>query len=110
MPAILSRLLEPQRLVNLPAIVLEGVAVAFVFVRLRWALGLGPAVLVPAMLFAAAHVPGQLHQGHRLAYVIAFFVFNASLTTAVLLVADRSADVLWLGLIHYVLDVAIAAV
>lgn len=107
---ILSKSIKPQQLVHFVPVFLEGVAVAFVFVRLRWALGLWSALAVPALLFAVAHIPGQLAEQRGFGEIAAFFALNSVLPAAVLYVAQRGQDVIWLGVIHYFVDVAIQAV
>ena len=39
----------------------------------------------------------------------AYFAVTAVITVAVLHVLERSQDVIWLGLVHYLMDVAIGA-
>jgi len=106
----LASALDADKLVNFLPVFLEGVAVAFAFVRFRWLVGTLVATLVPAVVFAAAHVPGQLADERALAYMAVFFVFNSVLTGTVFLTIARSRDVVWIGLVHYLLDVAIEAV
>ena len=101
---------DPARLAKyfLP-VFLEGVALAFVFVRLRWAMGLGPALVIPALLFALAHVPNSLAEGRSAGYIATFLILNSGLVVLILYVVQRSRDVLWLGMVHYMMDVAIEA-
>ncbi len=108
--AVLARTLDWRPLSHSPAVFLEGVAVAFVFVRLRWAVGLAAAIALPAILFAAAHVPGALADGSSATEIMAFFLFNCCLVSAILYVVQRSQDVIWIGLVHYLMDVAIEAI
>jgi hypothetical protein len=110
LPRILAAGVAPDKLVNFLPVFLEGVAVAFGFVRFRWLVGLVPALLVPAAVFAAAHIPGQLADERSLATIVAFFLFNTSLAAAILWVVQRSRDVIWLGLVHYLMDIAIRAI
>lgn len=91
------------------AVFLEGVALAFVLVRLRWALGLRPALLIPAVLFAAGHVLGALQDGRSAAFIATFFLLNTALVSVILYVVQRSRDVIWLGMVHYLMDIAIKA-
>ncbi len=106
----LIRAAEPDCLSDALPVFLEGAALAFGFVRLRWVLGLWGAIGVPCLLFALAHVPGQIDEGRGAAEIGAFFVFNTLLPAAVLYVVQRSQDVIWLGIVHYLMDVAIEAV
>lgn len=88
---------------------LEGVALAFGFVRIRWALGLPAALVLPAALFALAHVPGSIEGGSSWSEIAAFFVFNTGLVAALLYLIQRSQDVIWIWVIHYFMDAAIKA-
>ena len=108
-PAVLAGTVAPRSLEHAIPVFLEGVAVAFLFVRLRWALGAPAALLVPCLLFAAAHVHGDIEQGRPAAGVVAFFALNTLLPCAIFAVVARSRDVVWIGVVHYVLDVAIEA-
>ena len=109
-PEVLRRAIEPGRLVDFVPIFLEGVAVAFLFVRIKWALGILPAILIPAGLFALAHIPGQLANGLNAAEIMAFFIVNGGLAGAILYFVHRSADIIWIGLVHYIMDIAIEAI
>ncbi len=109
-PRTLARAAGPDCLGDGLPVFLEGVALAFLFVRLRWAVGLRAAIVVPCLLFALAHVPGQVEEGRGGLEIAAFFAFNALLPAAVLYVAQRSQDVTWLGIVHYLMDVAIEAI
>ena len=99
-----------QRTAAFVPVFLEGVALAFLVVRLRWVSGTAVAASIPALLFALAHVPSQLAEGRSAAAIVAFFAVNTGLVAIVLLVLQRSQDVIWLGLVHYLMDVAIGAV
>lgn len=109
-PSVLHRAMDGARLASFAAVFLEGVALAFLLVRLRWAWGARIAVVVPAVLFAAAHVPGEIAEGRSLAEMIAFFALNSVLVAAILVVVQRTRDILWLGVVHYLMDVAIRAI
>jgi hypothetical protein len=100
----------PDKLVDFLPVFLEGVGVAFGFVRFRWLVGLAPALIVPAAVFAAAHIPGQLADERTMATIVAFFLFNTSLAATILWVVQRSRDVIWLGMVHYLMDIAIRAI
>ena len=109
-PEVILRSIEPGRLVDFVPIFLEGVAVAFLFVRIKWALGILPAILIPAGLFALAHIPGQLANGLNIVEITAFFVVNSGLAGAIIYFVHRSADIIWIGLVHYIMDIAIEAI
>lgn len=108
--ACLSAAVAVDKLVNFPAIFLEGVAVAFGFVRLRWLVGNVWALLIPCALFAAAHIPSAMENQRTLFEIAAFFVFNTSLAAAIFWTVQRSRDVVWIGLVHYLMDIAIRAI
>lgn len=94
---------------NALAVFLEGVALAFGFVRLRWTLGLVPALLLPAILFAAFHLPRSVNSGREFGEMAAFFVFNTAIVVGILYVVQRSQDVIWIGIVHFWMDIAIRA-
>jgi hypothetical protein len=94
---------------NFLPVFLEGVAVVFAFVRLRWAIGEWPALLVSAALFAAAHIPRQLSNGLAPELMAAYFAVTAAITVVVLMTLARSRDIVWLGIVHYLMDIAIGA-
>ncbi len=108
-PRVVSQAFMLQSVVNFLPVFLEGVVLAFAVVRLRWVFGRRIAAIAPSLIFALAHVPGSLESGTGLAAIAAFFVFNTILVAAILLVITKSKDVIWLGLVHYVMDVAIGA-
>lgn len=109
LPGILVTTVGLDSLRNFFPVFMEGAAVAFVFVRLKWAIGLWPAILLPSLVFALAHVPGSLEAGRSLGYIASFFFFTGGLTSAILYTVQRSRDVVWIGLVHYLMDVAIEA-
>ena len=88
---------------------LEGVAIAFVYERLRWAMGGWASIWVPCLLFAAAHVPRSIESGRPPEEILIWFGFNTLLPAMILLVLRRSRDVIWIFFPHYLLDVAIGA-
>ena len=110
LPAVLGGAVSARRIADFVPVFLEGVALAFVFVRLRWTAGRRVAVLLPALLFALAHVPGELAQGRAALEIAAFFAVNTVLVAAILDVARRSQDIVWLGIVHYLMDIAIGAI
>lgn len=109
LPDIVYRAFTLDALENFLPVFMEGVALAFAFVRLRWAVGVVPALALPALLFAFAHIPGSLANDRSWDYIVAFFFFNGTLTAAILYVVHRSRDIIWLGIVHYFMDVAINA-
>ncbi len=105
LPNHLLRAVEPRSLSHFFPVFMEGVGLAFLFVRLQWVLGRKVALLLPALLFAAAHIPRALADGADAPRIVAFFVFNTAIVIAVLAVLRRSRDVTWLGLVHYLMDI-----
>jgi hypothetical protein len=106
---VLSQAVQPSNLANFLPVFLEGVVLAFLFVRLKWAFGLTTALLLPALLFAVAHVPRQIESERTLLEIGAFLLFNTGLTAAILFTVQRSQDIVWIGIVHYLMDVAIEA-
>lgn len=106
---IASHAIEAKTLSNFPAIFFENVAIAFLFVRLKWAAGIKWAIAIPSVLFALAHVPGSIAEGDPVGHIITFFFLTGGLTTVILYTAYRSRDILWLGVVHYLMDVVIKA-
>lgn len=110
LPVVLLSAGDGKRLTDFVPVFLEGVAMAFLLVRMRWAVGPWPAVVLPALLFAAAHIPSEMAEGRSVAEIIAFFVLNSVLVTAILTIVLRTRDIVWLGVVHYFLDIAIKAI
>ncbi len=108
-PDVLAGAVAPRALAHALPVFLEGVALAFLYVRLRWALRSVAALLLPCVLFAAAHVPRGIDEGQALGEIAAFFALNVLLPLPILWVVVRSRDVIWIGVVHFVLDVAIDA-
>ncbi|MEO9871687.1 CPBP family glutamic-type intramembrane protease [Ekhidna sp.] len=106
---ILLHAVELETLSNFPAIFFENVALAFLFVRLKWAVGIKWAIGIPSFLFALAHVPGSIAEGDPTTHIMTFFFLTGGLTTIILYTAYRSRDIIWLGVVHYIMDVAIKA-
>ncbi len=106
---VLEYSIKADALANFPATFFENVALAFLFVRLKWALGIRWAIIIPAVVFAFAHVPGSLAEGDSRSHIMTFFILTGSLTTVILYTAYRSRDIIWLGVVHYFMDLAIKA-
>ena len=109
LPGVLAESVRAENLRNFLPVFLEGVAITMLYVRLRWAFGQWPALLGPGMLFAAAHIPRQIASGLGPPEMIAYFAVTAGIAFAVLYTLERSRDVIWIGIVHYLLDVAIGA-
>ncbi|MDW3192473.1 MAG: hypothetical protein R8G66_08910 [Cytophagales bacterium] len=108
-PEIFGHAFTYESLINFPAVFFENVALAFLFVRFRWAVGSRWAILIPALLFAVAHIPGSLAEGDPWGHILYFAILTSSLTVVILYTAYRSRDIIWLGFVHYLVDVAIKA-
>jgi len=106
---VLVGVVDMDNATNFLPVMLEGVALAFLFVRIRWVFGPVVALLVPSVLFSVAHIPRQLANGLGPTEIIAFFVLNTLLPATILAVVVRSRDVIWLGIVHYIMDIAIRA-
>jgi hypothetical protein len=109
LPAVLLESVRPQSLERFLPVFLEGVALAFVFVRVRWTFGTAAALLIPSVLFAISHIPRQLESHLPIEHIALYFALNTLLPVAILYVVSLSADVIWLGIVHYLMDVAIHA-
>lgn len=106
---VLQGTFERRSLQHALPVFLEGAVIAYVFVRLRWLGGTWLAILLPSLLFAAAHIPRGLAAGQPVAHIAAYFALTGGITVIVLLTLIRSRDIVWLGIVHYVMDVAIGA-
>lgn len=109
LPLIAVASVQPANMRNFLPVFLEGVALAFAYVRLRWAFGMWPALIAPSLLFAAAHIPRQLDSGLPASEMVTYFIVTSVVAFAVLFTLDRSRDVIWLGIVHYLMDIAIGA-
>jgi len=109
LPEILQAAYSLDSISNFPAVFLENVALAFLFIRLKWATNLKWALGIPAILFALAHVPSSLAEGDPWTHILTFFFLTGSITIFVLYTLDRSKDIIWLGFVHYFMDLAIKA-
>ena len=108
-PEVLAGSVHRENLRHFLPVFLEGVAVAFAFVRLRWSVGLWPALLIPSALFAAAHIPQQMEGGMAALEMIAYFGTTGLVAFGVLYVLERSRDIVWIGIVHYLMNIAIGA-
>lgn len=86
---------------------LEGITLAFVFVRLNWLFKLRITLAVPAILFALAHVPGMISDGDTWWYILLMSAVTGTITVFVLYTCYKSKDIIWIGVVHYVMDAAI---
>lgn len=91
------------------AIFLEGVALAFLFIRIKWVANLKIALAIPALLFALAHVPGMIAENDPWWHIILMSLVTGSITVFVLYTCNKTRDIIWIGFVHYFLDAAINA-
>lgn len=109
LPGVWKGVLVPKNLANLPPVMLEGIALAFLFERLRWCVRLVPALLIPSLLFATAHIPSQMESGLGASGIAAFMFLNTLLPMFILYVVSVSRDVIWIAIVHFIMDIAIGA-
>jgi len=100
---LLGKIWRYQHIDELAQVFLEDVTIAILFVRLAGAIGARWATVVVACLFAAGHIPAMVSQGVTGSEVIGL-VRDAGLGVAVILVLQRSRDVVWFWCIHFCLD------
>jgi hypothetical protein len=100
---VVSRVYRPHNLPTLVQVLLEDVAIAILFVRLRAALGRRASVVLVAVLFAAGHVPTLLAT-HAAPRELAALVLDAALGVGAITVLQRSADVWWFWQVHFAMD------
>ncbi len=94
---------------NFLPVFLEGVALAFLFVRLKWVVGLKWALGIPATLFALAHIPRAVAGESTIELILMDSVLTALVTVVVFSTTAKSRDIIWLGILHYFMDIAIGA-
>jgi hypothetical protein len=100
---LLGRIGRYENLDKAVQVLLEDLTIAILFVRLAAAIGKRWAAVVVACLFAAGHVPALVSQGASWTE-IAGLLRDAGLGVAVILVLQRSRDVVWFWCLHFCLD------
>jgi hypothetical protein len=100
---LLGRIGRYENLDSAVQVFLEDVTIAILFVRLAGAVGPRWATVVVACLFAVGHVPAMLSQGATW-LELAGLLRDAGLGVAVILVLQRSGDVVWFWCVHFCLD------
>jgi hypothetical protein len=100
---LLGRIWRYEHSDNMVQVFLEDVTIAILFVRLAAAIGKRWATVVVACLFAAGHIPVMISNGGTWIEA-AGLLRDAALGVAVILVLQRSRDVVWFWCIHYCLD------
>jgi hypothetical protein len=100
---VLPSVYRPSNLHFAVQVLLEDIAIAVLLVRLVAATSQRTAVVLVAVLFAAAHVPALVASGASAGEVVGL-ARDAALAILVLGAAVRSADVWWLWLVHFAMD------
>jgi len=100
---LLGRIWRYDQIDEMIQVFLEDVTIAILFVRLASAVGKHWATGVVACLFAAGHIPAMVSGGASWSET-AWLVRDAGLGAAVILVIQRSRDVVWFWGIHFSLD------
>lgn len=108
-PEIAHAAVTPHSLAHALPVYMEGVGLAFLWVRLRWAFGRTTASILPALLFAIGHLPRDIQDGTPIPEMLAFFAFNTAFVAALLALLARYRDVVALGVAHYLMDLATKA-
>lgn len=102
-PEAMARVYAPARVHLAVQVLLEDLAIAILFVRVAAALGPRAAILGVAALFAAAHVPSMVARGDTAVEFLGL-LRDFGLSVLVLSTVWRSADIAWVGPVHYSLD------
>lgn len=100
---LLSRIWRYEHLDEMTQVFLEDLTIAILFVRLAGAVGSRWATVVVASLFAAGHVPAMVSEGATRSE-FAGLLRDAGLGVAVIIVLQRSRDVVWFWCMHFMFD------
>ena len=100
---VISRTWRYEHVDEMAQVFLEDLTIAILFVRLAGAVGSRTATAAVACLFAAGHIPAMVSQGATWLEV-GGLLRDAGLGAAVMLVLQRSRDVVWFWCIHFCLD------
>jgi hypothetical protein len=100
---VLSRIWRYEHLDEMTQVFLEDLTIAILFVRLAGAVGSRWATVIVACLFAAGHIPAMVSQGITW-FELVGLLRDAGLGVVVILVLQRSRDVVWFWCIHFCLD------
>lgn len=100
---LFGRIWRYEHIDEMVQVFLEDLTIAILFVRLASAIGVRWATFAVACLFAAGHIPVMVSQGATWAEV-AGLVRDSGIGVAVILVLQRSRDVVWFWCIHLCLD------
>ena len=102
-PPLVAHVYQPAHLSFLVQVLLEDIAIAILCVRFQQALGLRGALLLVAVLFAAAHIPGLLARGAGAGDLLTLLA-DVGLGVLALSVLQRLRDVWWFWMVHFALD------
>jgi hypothetical protein len=105
--AVLGNVYHPKNAGYAVQIFLEDVAIAVVFVRFRAAVGPRWFLIVlvtVAVLFSASHYPSKLAEGESFLAATRDVVIDAALVAAVIVVLQRSKDIVWFWFLHCAMD------
>jgi hypothetical protein len=100
---LLGRIWRFENLNEMTQVFFEDLAIAILFVRFAGAVGHRWATVVVACLFAAGHVPAMISKGATWVE-LAGLLRDAGLGVAVILVLQRSRDIVWFWCLHFALD------
>lgn len=100
---VLGRIPRYAHLDEMVQVFLEDLTIAIVFVRLAAAIGARWATVLVACLFAIGHVPALVSQGATWTELFGL-LRDAGLGVAVIVVLQRSRDIVWFWCLHFALD------
>ncbi len=100
---LLSRIWRYDNIDKMVQVLLEDLTIAILFVRLAGAIANRWATVIVACLFAAGHIPAMTSQGVILPE-FAGLIRDVGLGVVVILVVQRSRDIVWFWCIHFCLD------
>ena len=100
---VIGRIWRYDRLDEMVQVFLEDLTIAILFVRLAAAIGKRWATVVVACLFAAGHIPAMISSGVSWWETVGL-LRDAGLGVAVILVLQRSRDIVWFWCVHFCLD------
>jgi hypothetical protein len=100
---LLGRIWHYDNIDKMVQVFLEDLTIAILFVRLAGAIGNRWATVVVPCLFAVGHIPVMVSEGATWLGLLGL-LRDAGLGLAVILVLQRSRDVLWFWCIHFCLD------
>lgn len=109
LPSTLLSAVSPRSLERGLQVFVECVAVAFLFVRVRWSFGLAAALLVPSMLYAVVQLPRQFEAHLPFPEIAVYFALNTLVPAAILYVVQLSADIIWFAFVRLLVMVAAGA-